>query len=58
MATNRTASTQTVLATFSSNDQRESWTYKFQKFESGWLIEDVLHDGASLSQTMRNGCSN
>jgi hypothetical protein len=51
-----TAGTQNVVAKFKNFDQPQTWTYKFKKGGTGWLAEDVLEDGRSLSEAMRGGC--
>jgi hypothetical protein len=52
----RTSSTQTILANFKNFTEDQVWSYKFRLFPTGWLIEDVLFTGMSLSKQMAKGC--
>lgn len=52
-----TADYQRVLASVTSFGSEQHWAYEFHRSNSGWLVQDVLLEGRSLSDAIRGGCS-
>lgn len=52
-----TADYQRVLASVTSFGSEQHWAYEFRRSDSGWLVQDVLLEGRSLSDAIKGGCS-